>query len=167
MAGWVQVDDTIFPGTTFSPLSTRGGDQYALKISYLLYEGNWWLYVSDRWIGYYPASMFGADTDASRSLQVQASGIFYYGEIYDSHPEYTTTDMGSGAWPEAGFGQSAFIQDMVYTDLNGNDQRYEGSDGIVISDSNRYRMDAEFDSQTTWNSYMFLGGPGAGGQIDA
>lgn len=41
----------------------------------------------DRWIGYYPSSLFGAGTDASRSLQTGASQINYDGEIYDSYPE--------------------------------------------------------------------------------
>jgi hypothetical protein len=70
VAGWVQVDTQIFPGTTFAPLSTRGGAQYDVKIQWLL-DGanNWWLFVLDRWIGYYPGTLFSAGTDAGRSLQ--------------------------------------------------------------------------------------------------
>jgi hypothetical protein len=164
--GWVQTDTSIFPGVSFSPLSTRGGAQYDLKIQWLLYQGNWWLFVLDRWIGYYPATLFGAGTDASRSLQQGASHCYYYGEIYDSHPQLTRTDMGSGNFPEAGFGQSAYIRNQVYTDTGGADQAYDGSRGVVVSDSGRYRLSAAWNSGTTWGSYFYLGGPGAGGVID-
>jgi hypothetical protein len=167
VAGWVQVDKQIFPGTTFSPLSTRGGAQYDIKIQWLLDNGNWWLFVLDRWIGYYPASLFGAGTDASRSLQTGANQINFYGEIYDSHPQPTKTDMGSGNWPEAGWQQSAYIRNMVYTDSQGAQQTYDGSRGIVVSDTGRYRMAANWGNTGTWGAHMYLGGPGAGGAMDA
>lgn len=147
---------------SFTPLSTIGGAQYDIKIQWLLYQGNWWLFVLDRWIGYYPASLFGANTDASNSLQQGADAINYYGEIYDSHASLTTTDMGSGHFPDQGYGKSAYIRNMVYTDSNGNDQRYDGSRGIVVSDTNRYQMKADWSSTGSWGSYMYLGGPGAG-----
>lgn len=166
VAGWVQTDSVIFPGVAFAPLSTRGGAQYDIKIQWLLYGGNWWLFVLDRWIGYYPASLFGAGTDAGRSLQVGASTINYYGEIYDSHPQLTRTDMGSGNWPEAGWGQSAYIRNMLVTDMQGNDQKYDGSRGIIVSDTSRYRLVADWAGQSTWGAFMYLGGPGAGGGID-
>jgi len=166
VAGWVQTDSQIFPGTAFSPLSTRGGTQYEITIEYYLYQGNWWLFVLDRWIGYYPASLFGAGTDAGQSLQTQADNIFYYGEIYDSHPQLTTTDMGSGSFANAGRGQSAYIRNMVYTDLNNANQYYNGAAGTVVSDTNRYTLEAHYDNRDDWGSYIYLGGPGAGGVVD-
>jgi hypothetical protein len=77
VAGWVQYDSAIFPGTSFSPLSTRGGTQYEIEIRWLLDSGNWWLFVLDRWVGYYPASLFSAGTDAGRSLATQGNAINY------------------------------------------------------------------------------------------
>jgi hypothetical protein len=74
--------------------------------------------------------------------------------------------MGSGAWPEAGWGQSAYIRNMVYTDGNSNDQRYDGSRGLVISDTGRYRMVADWSGSSSWGAYFYLGGPGAGGVVD-
>jgi hypothetical protein len=74
--------------------------------------------------------------------------------------------MGSGNWPEAGWQQSAYIRNMVYTDTQGRDQVYDGSRGAVVSDTGRYRMVNSWNSGTTWGSYMYLGGPGAGGVID-
>ncbi|KAF2111831.1 hypothetical protein BDV96DRAFT_690195 [Lophiotrema nucula] len=167
VAGWVQVDSQIFPGTAFGPLSVRGGAQYEIKIQYLLYQGNWWLWALDRWIGYYPASLFSNGTPAAGSLADHSDHIHYYGEIYDSHPQLTKTDMGSGNFPEAGFGQAAFMRKLVYTDTNEADQYYDGSGAIIVSDTNRYRMVTQFGNRDDWGSYMYLGGPGAGGQTDA
>ncbi|KAF2877950.1 hypothetical protein BDV95DRAFT_588950 [Massariosphaeria phaeospora] len=164
--GWVQVDSQIFPGTSFAPLSTPGGAQYDIQIRWLLDGGNWWLFVLDRWIGYYPASLFGADTDPNRSLQTESGQINFYGEIYDSHPQHTRTDMGSGNWPDAGWTQSAYIRNIVYTDTGRSDQKYDGGGGIIVSDNNRYRMRADFQSQGSWGSHMYLGGPGAGGVVN-
>lgn len=159
------MDSQIYPGVTFTPLSTIGGAQYDLKIQWLLYQGNWWLFVLDRWIGYYPASLFGANTDASNSLQQGADAINYYGEIYDSHQNPTSTDMGSGSFPDQGYGKSAYIRNMVYTDTSGADKKYDGSRGIVVSDTNRYQLSADWQGTSSWGSYMYLGGPGAGGKI--
>ena len=74
--------------------------------------------------------------------------------------------MGSGNWPEAGWQQSAYIRNMVYTDSQGAQQKYDGSRGIVVSDSGRYRMAADWSGASSWGAHMYLGGPGAGGRMD-
>jgi len=166
-AGWVQVDSTIFPGTEFTPLSTEGGTQYELEIEYLLYEGNWWLWVLDRWIGYYPATLFTkGGVDSSKTLQTQSSQINFYGEIFQTESDLTTTDMGSGEFPEGGFGHSAYVHNIAYTDTSGTSHNYDGSSQIIVSDSSRYRMNTNFNSGGTWGSYFYLGGPGAGGKVN-
>ncbi len=68
--GWVQYDDTIFPGSTFTPYSTRGGDQRKITIKYQLYQGNWWFACQGRWVGYYPAPhrLLGRDLRFRRRL---------------------------------------------------------------------------------------------------
>ena len=166
-AGWVQVDSTIFPGTEFTPLSTIGGAQYELEIEYLLYEGNWWLYVIDRWIGYYPASLFTiGGVNSADTLQTMSSQINFYGEIFNSETSETTTDMGSGEFPSTGFGYSGYIHSIAYTDTAGTSQSYVGAAQIIISDSTRYSMNTDFNSGTTWGSYLYLGGPGAGGVVN-
>jgi hypothetical protein len=166
VAGWVQTDSQIFPGTTFSTLSTVGGTQYDIQIRYQLYNDNWWLFVLDRWIGYYPASLFRASTDSSRSLASGSTQINYYGEIYNSQNDVTRTDMGSGHWPEEGWQKSAYIRNMLYTDTGGNDQKYDGSRGVIVSDTNRYRLTADWSGSSSWGAYMYLGGPGQGSVIN-
>lgn len=162
--GWVQVDSTIFPGTVFAPDSTIGGTQYELQIAYQLYEGNWWLWVLNRWIGYYPASLYSAnEANAAATLADGSDTIFYYGEIYQSESALTTTDMGSGMQGATGFGNAAYIHNMVYMDPSGNNQAYTA--GFADSDSSRYSHSTTASPAGSWGSYVYLGGPGAGGVV--
>lgn len=104
--------------------------------------------------------------DAGRTLQSGSDVVLWYGEIYNS-PEYvTTTDMGSGHFPEDGFGKAAYIRGIYVIDTGDNAYQYSPNTGNVISDANRYRLQSHWVSgEGSWGSYMYLGGPGAGGVI--
>ena len=72
--------------------------------------------------------------------------------------------MGSGHFPDQGYGKSAYIRNMQYADASGNSQKYDGSRGIVVSDTNRYQMRADWKGEGSWGTYMYLGGrAGRGG----
>ncbi|TVY31418.1 hypothetical protein LSUB1_G008929 [Lachnellula subtilissima] len=136
-AGWVQVSSKYYPGTVFVPNSVDGGAQYDIQLEYQLYQGNWWLYVIDTWIGYYPASLFSAgEADASVTLAAGSDTIFYYGEIYNSENALTTTDMGSGEFAAAGSGKAAYVRNMVYQDAASAYHDYTA--GFWNSDDSRY-----------------------------
>lgn len=92
--GWVQVDSTIHPGSAFTPLSVIGGAQNDLRIEYALFQDNWWLSVEDRWIGYYPASLFSfPSTDPPETtLAGGSSKIHFYGEVLNMEETLTTTE---------------------------------------------------------------------------
>ncbi|GAW11881.1 hypothetical protein ANO14919_012340 [Xylariales sp. No.14919] len=166
-AGWVQVDAEIYPGIAFAPLSVDGGDQYELEIGYYLTEGNWWLWCLDRYIGYYPASLFSQGVNAADTLADHSDIIDFYGEIYNSETALTTTDMGSGEWPATGYGKSAYIHNILYINTDGNYVDYNGQNQLVVSDTGRYNILPTWSSGTNWGSYFYLGGPGAGGAIGA
>ncbi|KAJ2973127.1 hypothetical protein NUW58_g9020 [Xylaria curta] len=165
--GWVQVDKDLYPGIPFKPLSTRGGNQHELEIGYHLADGNWWLWCLDRYIGYYPGSLFSQGVNAADTLADHSDIIDFYGEIFNSEEEVTTTDMGSGEWPDAGYGKAAYIHNIVYTDTKGNFQNYNGQSQLIISDAKRYNIKPSWNSASSWGSYFYLGGPGAGGKIGA
>ncbi|KAJ3564076.1 hypothetical protein NPX13_g7970 [Xylaria arbuscula] len=167
VAGWVQVDSQLYPGVSFSPLSTDGGDQYELEIGYTLDSGNWWLWCLDRFIGYYPASLFSQGVNAADTLADHSDVIDFYGEIYNSQADLTSTDMGSGEFPAAGYGKSAYIHNIVYVNGDGNYADYNGQDQLVVSDTARYDIAPSWSSGSSWGSYFYLGGPGAGGAIGA
>jgi hypothetical protein len=164
--GWVQTDATIHPGTVFSPLSVDGGAQYDIKLQYTLYQDNWWLFVRDRYIGYYPAQLFRANRP-DQTLASGADQINFYGEIFDADGGATTSDMGSGEFSQTRFGHSAYIRNIKYQS-NSGDVIYDGGAQIFISDPNRYNLEAHFNSgDPNWGSYFWVGGPGAGGVIGA
>lgn len=165
VAGWVQVDQSIYPGVAFSNTSTDGGGQYELEIGYYLYQGNWWLWVLDRYVGYYPASLFSKNVDARQTLAGGSGRINFYGEIYNSGDDVTTTDMGSGEFPAAGFGHAAYLHNVVYYDTNSSAQDYDVTAGVIVSDEKRYRIQTSFKSGSAWGSFFYLGGPGAGGVV--
>ncbi|OAA70400.1 carboxyl-terminal proteinase [Cordyceps fumosorosea ARSEF 2679] len=164
--GWVQYDSEYYPGMELSPLSTVDGDQHDLQVQYLLDGGNWWLAVNGRWVGYYAGSMFVTRGNAAATtLADHADTIDWYGEIYQSEGPMTTTDMGSGHFAAEGYGKAAYIRNIRLTGTDDKASDYDGSRGVIVSDSNRYSIDTHFKSGTSWGSYFFLGGPGAGGVI--
>jgi hypothetical protein len=165
VTGWVQVDSDIYPGVPFAPLSTIGGASYEADVGFYYYQGNWWLSTLGRFIGYYPGGLFSRDVNPADTLNHHSDQINFYGEIYNSEDEMTTTDMGSGEFPEAGFARAAYMRKIAYYDAEDKWQNYDGSMGVIVSDSNRYRLVANWNSGTDWGSYIYLGGPGAGGVV--
>ena len=163
--GWVQYDDTICPGITFVPYSVSGGTQYRLSLKYQWYEGNWWLSCQDRWIGFYPASLYMGNQSVFSTLGDHADWVGFWGEIFDSDDVAgrTKTDMTSGAWPASGWQSSGYVHNMRYqTDRAGTTDEFDGSPGIWESDPDMYGIEAHFGSRSSWGSYVYLGGPGAG-----
>lgn len=163
--GWVQVDSTIHPGSVFTPLSVDGGAQHSLQVEYNLHQGNWWLAVAGRWIGYYPASLFSSvsSNDASTTLAGGSDDIYFYGEVYNGEDALTPTDMGSGEFAAAGYGRAGYIMNMTYTDAQNASMPYNGV--FTDSDVTRYTHEAHLLSGTNMGSYAFIGGPGAGGVV--
>jgi Neprosin len=162
--GWVQYDDKVFPGTTFTPYSTRGGEQRKIEMKYQLFEDNWWLSCQGKWIGYYPAKLFMGNQSVFSTLGDHADHIGFWGEVFDSDDitGRTSTDMGSGNFPVNGWTNSAYMHNlMVQTGRDGSMTDYNGNQ-IIESDTDMYRIETHFKSSDSWGSYFYLGGPGAG-----
>ena len=77
--GWIQYDNTIYPGATSSPNSTPGGAQYILSLKYQLFNDNWWLRCNGRWIGYYSARLFMGNQSVFSTLGDHASTVGFLG----------------------------------------------------------------------------------------
>lgn len=163
-AGWVQVDRDIYPGILFNKHSTRGGAQVECQISYYLYQGNWWLWVADRWIGYYPGSIFPKNAKGE-GISVKADHAWYYGEVAQSESAAkTTTDMGSGEYANTGYGKAAYVRNIVMFDLNDQAVNFDAKN-IVVAEPTMYSLETHWNSgKPDWNSYCFIGGPGGDGK---
>lgn len=158
--GWVQYDATYHPGMTFIPYSTVGGPQYSIGIKVQLWQGNWWLQAQGVWMGYYPASMFAVNGSVTDTLGDHATQVGFWGEVFDADQPKPDVAMGSGQYAAGGFGQAAYLHNLlVQSDAAGDMAAYDGGSGVT--DAAWYTIDPEFTDTGSWGSYCFLGGPGA------
>lgn len=163
VSGWVQYDNVIFPRTTFTPLSTPGGAQHMMHIKVQLWQGNWWVRILGRWMGYYPGSLYQGGGSTFSSLGDHANRVSFYGEITDQPGDArgTRTDMGSGFFANTRWPWSAFQRNLMrQSTRQGAIVDYNGT--AWATDTNKYTVEPHFQSGTDWGSYMWLGGPGAG-----
>jgi hypothetical protein len=161
--GWVQFDNQIFPRSTFSAMSVRGGDQFQVHIKVQLWRSNWWIRVQGRWMGYYPEALFQGGGSTFSSLGDHANRVSFYGEITDQPKDKrdTRTDMGSGLFADRRWRWAAFQRNLKrQTTRQGALAEYKGS--AWATDPKKYSVEEHFKSGTDWGSYMWLGGPGAG-----
>jgi len=163
VAGWVQYDPNVHPGARINGTSVIGGGQAEVSMKYQLWQNNWWFQVQGIWLGYYPALLVFPPPLTPFGLGSHASWVGFWGEVDSAlaDPAKTTDQMGSGefadaGWPYAGYQHNAQVQtgtDGTMTDLNGFPS---------AEDSSYYDIVQTMLSGTTWASYFFAGGPGAG-----
>lgn len=156
--GWKQYDPNIYPGIRINGFSVVGGPQLGISVKYQLWQGNWWLQVQGHWLGYYPASLFGAG-----ALSQTGQWVGFWGEVESvlSDPALTTDQMGSGEFAEKGWPYAAFANNLlVQTNPDGAMAEFNGSP--YAEDSAYYDIDQDMLSGTSWGSYFFAGGSGDG-----
>lgn len=138
-------------------VSTINGAQYEHTMGiFRIPSGSWWILYRNQILGHYPAKLF-------KLLSKGACRAHWYEEIYDGTPaNWTTTDMGSGEFAEAGPGRADYIRRMMYldpfwaahevTELNSTDSRpYE---------PNCYSRSL-MKSEPLTGRLIFCGGPGS------
>ncbi len=156
VAGWVQVGTSSFPGMRVAE-SVAGGDQYDLAIKVQLWAGNWWVRIGAEWMGYYPASLY-----SESGLASMADRTDWGGEIVDdadSHPEPTSTVMGSGAFSGTGWTHAAYMRNLSYqSDPSGTLAPLQGTTQVTNPAS--YDLTADFSGTGGWGSSFYWGGPG-------
>jgi hypothetical protein len=70
--------------------------------------------------------------------------------------------MSSGYWAEYRWPWSAYMLSLRYqSGTNGGMSQYN-ADTVFTSDTDLYDLENHMNSGTTWDSYFWLGGPGAG-----
>ncbi|XP_010923368.1 protein neprosin-like [Elaeis guineensis] len=149
--GFIQVNKEIALGAAISPISSYGGRQY--EITLLAWKdpksGNWWLqYENLSPLGYWPSSLFPYLTNGGSLVE-------WGGEIADlnSNGPHTSTQMGSGHFPEERFGKASYIRNIQIVDRSNKLQAPQGV-GTVITRPNCYNM------KSYSNGYFYYGGPG-------
>lgn len=141
------------------PSSTLSGAQIEGTLAFYRdpATGNWILFFVDsagNYIqsGYYPASTYG-----SGQLSHYTQFIEFGGEIYAPVPAATSTDMGSGKFSSAGYGQSAYQRNIKHMDVNNIIQNFMPSSSSVTQPS-CYTL--TLGTNPSWGSSFYFGGPG-------
>ncbi|KAJ1405413.1 hypothetical protein SESBI_25963 [Sesbania bispinosa] len=154
-SGFIQVNSEIAMGASISPISGYRGSQY--DISILIWkdpkEGHWWMqFGNDYVLGYWPSFLFSYLADS-------ASMIEWGGEVVNTEPDgqHTSTQMGSGHFPEEGFGKASYFRNIQVVDSSNNLKAPKGL-GTFTEQSNCY--DVQTGSNGDWGHYFYYGGPG-------
>jgi hypothetical protein len=156
---FVQTNNSIVLGGALTS-STTGGPQYIYKLTFFRDDAgthSWWLYVNDTAVGYYPTTLYNSAGIADKN-----SRLDFGGEIVNDQTGgvNTQTDMGSGAFPSAGFGQAAFIRKIQYIDMS---FQWQNASDLSQVASIPYLWDATqaiYSTDPNWLTYFYFGGPG-------
>jgi hypothetical protein len=84
---WHQYSNTYYPNMDLS--SFVGHSVYN---GYVYYQGNWWAWFNDQWVGWFPGSLWKGQF--TNSTQVQ-----WFGEVATQNGEPPLTQMGDGLFP--------------------------------------------------------------------
>ncbi|XP_047334964.1 uncharacterized protein LOC124938545 [Impatiens glandulifera] len=154
-SGFVQINNEIALGATIFPISSYHGSQYDIDI--LVWkdpdESNWWMqFGDDHVIGYWPGFLFSYLTES-------ASMIEWGGEVVNSESdgEHTTTQMGSGHFPQEGFGKASYFRNIQIVDSNNN---FRLPTDLSIFTEQPKCYDAHLGNSGPWGTYFYYGGPG-------
>ena len=102
---WQQWNTTYYPGMDLNSMVGR-----EVYIGYVIWEGNWWAWFDNQWLGYYPGSEWGNEYTKNQLTQ-------WFGEVASNNGIPPKSDMGDGNFPTS---QSAAT---MYTlcDVNASD----------------------------------------------
>ncbi|URD97877.1 carboxyl-terminal [Musa troglodytarum] len=149
--GFVQTNADVVVGGSISPTSTYDGEQSEMKLLDHK-DGNWWLEWDSTVVGYWPSSLFSNLADSATSVQ-------FGGEIVNKITSgvHTATQMGSGYFPEEGYGRAAYTRNLQVVDATNTLVQVQ-SLGLTAGRPNCYNITKGVNSD--WGTHFFFGGPG-------
>nr|XP_023872927.1 uncharacterized protein LOC111985507 [Quercus suber] len=156
-SGFVQTNNEFAIGSSIEAVSSYDSNQYDIGITIYKNNENWWLQVEDQLIGYWPQSIF-------TYLASSATTLDWGGEIYNSKPggSHTKTQMGSGHFPDEGYGKASYFRNIQYMDSTGNFRDAEDMGLILyVTNPSCYNIDVQNDKNYFGNgTHVYFGGPG-------
>ncbi|CAH2072435.1 unnamed protein product [Thlaspi arvense] len=154
-SGFIQTNNKIAIGAAISPLSSFKGNQFDITI--LIWKdpkaGNWWMGLGDNTlVGYWPAELF-------THLADHATTVEWGGEVVNTRASgrHTTTQMGSGHFPDEGFGKASYFRNLEIVD---SDNSLVPVRDVKIVAENIECYDIKSSYSNEWGTYFYYGGPG-------
>ncbi|KAA8522693.1 hypothetical protein F0562_009145 [Nyssa sinensis] len=158
--GFVQTNRMFALGSPITQVSSYKGQSFEMDITIFKDKssGNWWLQVQNVILGYWPSSIF-------TGLANTASLIQWGGEITNrrSFGRHTATQMGSGHFPNEGYGKSSFFHNLKYVD-NSNTLRDPQQLRPHVSYPTCYNLYLKQNNPSDSGTYFYYGGPGYSAQ---
>ncbi|CAH8354486.1 unnamed protein product [Eruca vesicaria subsp. sativa] len=146
-AGMILVREDIAPGIPLDPQNVQAIDIAIIKDQS---SGNWYLYVSNEEIGFWPASRF---------KESSGTGVEWGGEVY-SPLSSPSPPMGNGRFPVGNPHYDSYIRDISIIDENYKTDNTVGNTESYTDNSHGYKVR---DSTETWwkvGHLVVYGGPG-------
>lgn len=150
---FVQFSATCPVGIALDQISISGGPQAELELSFILSEGNWWLFVNGtdaaQAVGYYPVALY-----QNGPLATGATEIDFGGETVGpgSYPP-----MGSGAFASERYQRAAYQRNIAYFTAAGGRQ----DAALAPSQDWPASYTIAVQNSTDWGENFFFGGPGS------
>lgn len=115
------------------------------------------LKIADAEVGHFPGSLF-------RSLNIGAQHVDVGGEVafLDHGPQISGTQMGSGKFPEEGFGKAAYIRQLEMMDTSKRPIIQAPKQWLFATNEHCYNIKSDVEEHSgRLQRYMFFGGGGA------
>ncbi|XP_058746324.1 protein neprosin-like [Vicia villosa] len=150
--GFIQTDRSVIIGQSFNQTSVIDG--FSVEISMAILQNSstkdWWIYINEKKIGYYPSSLFSNMTSANQ--------IVWIGKT--TNPTNTTSPpMGSGVKPNGVFGHACHFKKLAFVN-NSRMQQSVTKDMGEVKSSNSQCYDARYYEDDTNGLTLQFGGPG-------
>jgi len=152
-SGFVQTNGKSVIDGVLSPISTFNSvHEITISVEKNKDNGNWWLYVQNTALGYWPASIYN-------SLKGPADEITFGGEIINmkSGGHHTSTQMGNGLLAKDG--KASYVGGLAYA-VNGVFKSVQpGELSQTVTNSKCYDLSIP-SPNAAHKTFFYYGGPG-------
>ncbi|CAK8538110.1 unnamed protein product [Lathyrus sativus] len=152
--GFVQTNRDAHLGGRFDKTSTQNGEMVEIEIS--IYQDpntkNWWIYNSQKLLGYFPSSIF--------SNLNSASEVGWTGQTR-APVNAPSPPMGSGSYPDRNILHASYFTHISYQDDSRTNREPNKESTRTFSDApNCYRAEYYGDEGSEFGYTLQFGGPG-------
>ncbi|XAR67657.1 hypothetical protein NMG60_11002502 [Bertholletia excelsa] len=159
--GFVQMSKKFGVGSPIAPVSIYAEESFEILVEIFqdVETKNWLLLVQDELIGYWPGNIF-------TTLANDADELHWGGEIFDSkrNGHHTTTQMGSGHFPNEGYKKSSYFHNIRMMDNLNYAWSEPANPQTYVTNPLCYDSQIAPNRQGNAGTYFQYGGPGNSAQ---